>query len=639
MRQSEHQVFEFGEFVLSPQERLLLCGEEPVHLTGKAFDLLVALVRRSGHLVDKDDLLREVWPNTLVEEVNLTVNISALRKALGREHNGNAIIQTVPKRGYRFIAPVRVRDVAMGQTIHRDASAKTPSAVVGAQPAAPVALTRFPFVPMRPAALLLAAVLGCLAIGAAIFGRTMLSVPKFPFGSVAVLPFVADTPGDGYLADGLTEATINSLAQLRGLRVAPRASAFHYKGRSLKPKEAGLELGVAAVVTASVAQQDNQLRVQIDLVDVARDTQVWGAQYRGAASELVHLQTRIVQDIARELKVSLTDQGTRQLTRPITESADAYRAYLQGRFEWSQRSEVALKRAIERFNQAVEVDPQIAAAYSGLADCYAALGYLSYVSPAEAFPAAKRHALTAFGLDPLLSEPHASLGFVKLYYEWDWVGAESEFQRAITLDPSYAPSHQWYSIYLLAAGRAPEALREILLARQLEPLSLPINSDLGFHYYYTGRYDDAVKQLKFVLSLNKSFPPAHLWLGRAYQELGMLDAALAEFSEVEAKLPGWPVSIAARGFIAGIGGRDEEAREILAQLEKLARQKFVTSYGNALVYAGLGQDDAAFASLDKAFDERSNWLVWLRLDPRWNRLRSDPRFAKLERRIGFPAKR
>ena len=424
MRPLEHQVFEFGEFVLSPQERLLLCGEEPVHLTGKAFDLLVALVRRSGHLVDKDDLLREVWPNTLVEEVNLTVNISALRKALGRGHNGNAIIQTVPKRGYRFIAPVTVRDIAMGQTIHRDASAKAPSTVVGTKKAAPVPLTRFPFVPMRPAALLLVAVLGCLAIGAAVFGRTMLNVTKVPFGSVAVLPFVADTPGDGYLADGLTEATINSLAQLRGLRVAPRASAFHYKGRSLKPKDAGLELGVAAVVTASVSQQDNALRVQIDLVDVARDTQVWGAQYRGAASELVHLQTRIVEDLARELKVSLTDQRTRQLTRPVTESADAYRAYLQGRFEWSQRSEDALKRGIERFKHAVDVDPQIAAAYSGLADCYAALGYLSYFSPAEAFPAAKRHAMKALGLDPLLSEPHASLGFVKLYYEWDWVGAE-----------------------------------------------------------------------------------------------------------------------------------------------------------------------------------------------------------------------
>jgi DNA-binding winged helix-turn-helix (wHTH) protein/Tfp pilus assembly protein PilF len=456
MNAAEDCVFEFGDFVLAPRERLLLCGGEPIPLTAKAFDLLVTLVLHSGHLVSKDDLLRTVWPDTVVEEVNLTVNVSALRKALGRACNGKEAIQTVPTRGYRFVVPVKARDIAVA-----------------------------------------------------------------------------------------------------------------------------LEL----------------------------------------------------QDPSRGLRMQLPD---REPVRSVTESADAYRAYLRGRHDWNQRSEGSLKRAIESFQRAVYIDPGFAAAYSGLADCYAALGYLSYIAPTETFIAARCHATKALELDATLAEPHASLGLVKLYFEWDWLGANAEFQRAIALDPDYAPTHEWYSIYLLAAGRATEAFREIQLARQRDPLSLPINTDLGFHHYYTGRYDEAVKQLKFVLEMNRNFPPAHLWLGRTFQELGRFDDALAEFQQVEEVLHEWPVSIAARGFVAAAAGRADEAQEILAELERLASRKFVTSYGIGLVYAGLGQDDAAFAALNRAFDERSHWLVWLRLDPRWHTLRPDPRFAELVKRLRFP---
>ena len=444
MHTAEDRIFEFGDFILAPKERLLLRLGDPVALTPKAFDVLVVLVHRSGHLVGKDDLLREVWPDTFVEEVNLTVNISALRKALDPSRSGNGMIQTVPTRGYRFAAPVMTRDIAS------------------------------------------------------------------------------------------------------------------------------------------------------------------------------------------------SDQETRQLVRRVTDSADAYRAYLQGRYDWNYRSEEGLKRAIAHFQRTIEIDPRFAVAYSGLADSYATLGYSSYLSPVEAFPAARLHAAKALELDPALAEPHASLGFVKLYFDWDWPGAEAEFLRAIALDPNYAASHEWYSIFLLAAGRPTDAFREIQLARQHDPLSLPINSDLGFHYYYTGQYDEAVKQLKFVLEMKTDFPPARLWLGRTYQELGKFEDALAEFQRVEEWLPEWPVSIAARGFIAGASGRTDDAQNILTELERLAGQKFVTSYGVALVHAGLGQNNAAFQCLNKAFDERSHWLVWLRLDPRWNGLRSDPRFSELVRRIGFP---
>jgi DNA-binding winged helix-turn-helix (wHTH) protein/TolB-like protein/Tfp pilus assembly protein PilF len=623
MQIPDGQVFEFGEFVLATKERLLLCGGDPVPLTAKALDLLIVLVRRSGHLVSKDELLREVWPDTLVEEVNLSVNISALRKALERG-SGNGMILTVPKCGYRFVAPVKTTGGAPVLVLRENAAGKASGRA------------RLPGAAVRRGAPLIAAALVCAAIGIAALWRKGPDNAVMPSRSIAVLPFSAETLQNSYLADGLTEATINGLAQVRSLRVAPRTNAFRYKGPQVHPADAGHELGVTAVVTGSVSQQDDKLRIQVDLIDVARDAQVWGALYEGDASELVHIQTRIAQDLSRELHIPLSGEESKRLARQVTESADAYRAYLQGRYDWNLRSEEGLKRGIKGFERAVDIDPGFAAAYSGLADSYAALGYLSYIAPAEAFPLAKLHALTALKLDGSLAEPHASLGYVKMYFEWDWPGAETEFRRAIELDPTYAATHQWYSIYLLAAGRAEEAVREIQLARERDSLSLPINTDLGFHYYYTRRYDEAVKQLKFVLEMKEDFPSAHLWLGRSYQELGRFEDSLNEFRAVEKSLPDWPVSIAARGFVEAAAGRHAEAQQTLAGLKRLSGDRFVTSYGVALVYAGLGQNDEAFTWLNRAFDERSHWLVWLRLDPRWNGLRPDPRFAELVSRMRFP---
>ncbi len=222
--------------------------------------------------------------------------------------------------------------------------------------------------------------------------------------------------------------------------------------------------------------------------------------------------------------------------------------------------------------------------------------------------------------DAALAEPHASLGYVKFYFDWDWPGAEAEFRRAITLDPSWAAAHQWYSIFLLAAGRAGEAAHEIEFARERDPLSLAINTDLGFHHYYTRQYDEAVKQLQSVLAMNHDFAPAHLWLGRSYQQIGRFGDAITEFRRVEQSVPEWPVAIAARGSVEGAAGRPEKAKAVLAELQELAKHRFVTAYGVVLVYAGIGDAEAAFTWLDKAFAERSHWLVWLRLDPRFEGL-------------------
>jgi DNA-binding winged helix-turn-helix (wHTH) protein/TolB-like protein/tetratricopeptide (TPR) repeat protein len=633
MDASQEQAFAFGDFLLVPKERLLLSTGKPVPLTGKAFDLLVALVRRSGQLVTKDELMQEVWPNTFVEETNLTVNVSALRKVLEREGNGRGVIQTVSGRGYRFVAPVAGREVSRDTILKADAAGDPVDAAN--PPVATPALWRLgTLVHGRWAAVL---VVLSFAIGTIVLWGAQIENTGTPFASVAVLPFTSDKPENGYLADGLAEAVLNGLVQLPGLRVAPRASAFRFRGSDVGPRDAGHELDVEAVVTANVSQADEALTIQVDVVDVRRDSQVWGAQYQGDATQLIDLQTRIVQDLPRVLRVPLSDQETRALSRRLTEDPDAYRAYLQGRHAQSQRSEASLKRAIERFRAAIAIDPQFAAAYSGIADSYSILGYLSYLSPAETFPEARRYATRALELDGSLAEAHASLGFVELYYDWDWAGAEAAFQRALALDPENPASHQWYSIYLLAAGRPDEALREIQLAQDHDPLSLAVNTDLGFYYYYTAQYEEAVKQLLLVLEMNPDFAPAHLWLGRAYQELGRFDEALGAFRRVEDRIEDWPVSIAARGFVAGVSGRPTLASQALAELERLSSRRFVTAYGVALVHAGLGQYEAAFAELGKAFDERSNWLVWLRLDPRWSSLRADPRFSELVSQMRFPS--
>jgi tetratricopeptide (TPR) repeat protein len=372
------------------------------------------------------------------------------------------------------------------------------------------------------------------------------------------------------------------------------------------------------------------------LVDAARDSQLWGERYERKLSDVLDVQQEIAREISGKLRLRLTGEEERRLVRHYPTNTEAYQAYLKGRYHWNQRTEAGLQKGIEYFQQAIEIDPTYAVAYSGLADSYTTLGYFSYIAPTEAFPRAKAAAARALELDPTLAEPHTSLAYAELYYDWNWPGAEEEFKRAIRANPNYATAHHWYSVYLTAMGRHEEAYAEIRRAQELDPLSLAINTDIGFELYYQSQYDRAIRQLRTTLEMNPNFPLAHLWLGRAYQQKGMYDEAAAEFKKVEAVFQGWPVAIAAAGHAAGVAGRRDEARKVLDELRDLSKQKYVTAYGVALVYAGLGEKDEAFAWLDRAFDERSHWLVWLKLDPRWEGLRSDPRFAELVRRVGFP---
>ena len=628
MKPHEQAVFRFGDFVLVPGERLLLRDGKPLALTGKAFDLLVTLVRQAGHLLTKDELLSAVWPNVVVEEVNLSVNVSALRKVLGTAPGAVEWIETVPRQGYRFNAAVQVGDLATTQLAPPAEIALSP-VVEGAARVAGVP----PQLSRRSVAWLLG---GLSATAVAVVAGARWLGGRAPYRSVALLPFTVDAAPNIYLADGLVEGVINGLTRLPALRVTPRASAFRFKDTIGDPVAAGRALDVAAVVTGSLSRSGDGIRLQVELVDVARSAQVWSTAYQVAATDLPQLEVRVMQDVAAAMQVQLPGAERADLARQPTPHPQAYQAYLQGRYLWNQRSETSLQGAIAQFRRAIDLDTRFALAYAALADAHTTLGYLGYFTPVSTFPIARPYALKALELDPSLAQAHAALAYIKFYFDWDWEGARQEFARAIELNPNDSVSHQWYAVYLLASGQPGQAFDEVQLAHRLDPLSLAINTDIGFHHYYNGRYAEAVSQLRSVLAMKSDFLLAHLWLARVLLAMRQFDAALAETALAEAKARDWSVLVAARGFTYGMAGMTREAQAVLRELEALSRQRFVTSYGMALVHAGLRQIDEAFRWLDRAFDERSHWLVWLRLDPRWKSLHSDPRFAALVSKIGYP---
>lgn len=624
MRGHEGLAYRFGSFWLSPAERMLLHDGEPVALAGKAFDLLVALVSQHGHLLTKDELLRRVWPGVVVEEVNLSVNMSAIRKALACAPGAADWIETVPRQGYRFKAQVQTEDAA---TMHPGAS----RGVGASQPVEAPPLAAPAHDGRRRAWLELGAVAVAAGAGLGWFVYDRGTTQR----SVLVLPFAADGPGSMPLADGMAEATIDELTRFPSLRVTPRSSAFRFRGAD--PLEAGRRLEAAAVVTGSLGRLGERITLHIELIDVAGAAQVWSHRYEVAPAELPALHSRVIAGLARPLRVLPAEQAAARRAVDPTRSTAAYHAYLQGRFLWNQRAEPALRRALEQFRRAIELDPAFALAHAALADTYTTLGYLSWDAPVATFPVARTHALKAIELDASLSQAHASLAYIRFYFDWDWVGAHDAFRRALELNPNDPVAHQWHAVYLLAAGRPGDGMSEIRVAQRLDPLSLAINTDVGFHHYYNGRYAEAIEQLQSVLGMKSDFALAHLWLARSFLEAGRIDLSLAETARAEAAIPEWAVLVAQRGYTLGVMGRADEGRAVRDEMEHLSARRFVTAYGVALVHAGLGDKEQAFAWLEKAFAERSHWLVWLRLDPRWKALRGDPRFAELVGRLKYPA--
>jgi TolB-like protein/DNA-binding winged helix-turn-helix (wHTH) protein len=607
-------------------------GSSVLKLEKIPMELLILLVERRDQLVGREEIIGRLWGKDVFLDTEQGINtaIRKIRLILGDDPNDPRFLQTIVGKGYRFVGPITV--------------VGTPPAVAPAP--ASVSATDEKTQPNRPQTtlrwkLLTFAAVFILAGAAVAIFRYFDGIrwfPRPPVHSIAVLPLknLSGNPADEYFADGMTDELITNLAKISALRVTSYTSVSKYKTASKPLPQVAQELQVDGIVEGSVLRSGDQVRITAQLIYAPRDQHLWAEEYQRYVRDVLYLQREVARDIAEQVRVTLTPNERNRLATAGAVDPAAYESYLRGRSFWNQRSEASLLKAIDQFNKAIDVDAGYAPAYSGLADCYTTLGYLSYLDPLDTFPRARDAATKALELDPSLAEAHTSLAYYNLYHAWKWTEAENEFKKAIELNPNYATAHDWYSYYLMAMGRFDEAWKEVNRAHELDPLSVTISTDIGFNYYYRHNYDEAINQLRATLSVSPTFPLAHLWLGRTYQQKKMYAEAIDEFNKTDAALPGWVVTIAGMGHAYGEWGHQADAKEELIRLNQMAREKYVTPYGVALVYAGLGDKDQAFVWLNKAVAGRSHWLVWLNRDPRWDRLRSDPRFADLRKRVGLP---
>ncbi len=459
--------------------------------------------------------------------------------------------------------------------------------------------------------------------------------------SLAVLPFVnaGGDPNAEYLSDGITESLINSVSQIPGIKVVSRASAFHYKGKDVGARTVGRELGIRAVLTGRIVQRGDALSIRAELVNARDDTHLWGEEYNRRLSDILAVQEEIARDISGKLRQRLTGEEKKRLTKRYTENAEAYGLYLKGRYHWNKRTGEDTQKGIGYFQQAIEKDPTYALAYAGLADSYAILFLYAGLPSSETFPKAKAAALKALEIDDTLAQAHATLAHTHQFFDWDLSAAEKEFRRAIELDPKYPTAHQWYSLYLSWLGRHEQAIAEAERANELDPLSLIISSTRAFVFYDARQYDRAIEAARKTLELDKGFSWALFSLGWGLEQKKMYPEAIAALEEAVRLSGRWIEAVAGLGHVYAVSGRREEAIRLIEELKEWSERGYDPLANIALVHAGLGQNDEAMRWLEKAYQARSAWLIVLALkvDPRWDALRSDARFQDLLRRIGFPS--
>jgi TolB-like protein/DNA-binding winged helix-turn-helix (wHTH) protein/Tfp pilus assembly protein PilF len=610
-------------------------GGEARALTPRAFDVLVYLIEQRGRVVEKQELFDQIWKETFVTDSALAREIKEIRHALEDDATAPRYIETVPKRGYRFIAKLRESEIPEplanvfslpGLANGRRSGENEPGEPGAAGRSVPAKFHARPAVWMS--ALMLMILLSVVLFTGR--GKTI--------DSLAILPLAngSGAPQMEYLSDGITESLINTLSQLPNLKVLARATVFSYKNRAVDPIKVGRELGVRAVFIGRVVEREGSLIIQADLLDVTDGSQLWGEQYHRKFSDVLAVQEEIAKQISEGLRLKLTGEEQKRLTRHHTENAEAYQLYLKGRYYWNKRTAESLNKGVEYFQQAIDKDPNYALAYAGLTDSYSLLGSSTGgLSPKETFSKAKAAAAKALAIDDTLSEAHAALALVHLRYDWDWSATEREIKRAIALNPNYATTYHWYADYLVVMGRLDEAIAQIKRAQELDPLSLIINTVLGLRLYHARQYDQAIEQCQKTLEMDPNFAQAHFALGEAYEQKAKYEEAIAELQKATTLSPSSPFLFSALGHAYAMSGQAGEAMKILEKLQRLSRQRYVSPHEMAMIYTGLGEKDQAFAWLEKAYADRSWRLPFLNVEPRFDGLRPDPRFADLVRRVGL----
>ena len=578
--------FEFGPFRLDLFERILLCDGKPVPLAPKVFETLVVLVEKRGHIIEKDELLKRLWPDTFVEENNLAQNIFQLRKALENMSNGSRFIETIPRRGYRFTAEVTRTD-SLGYSSQRAA----PSSLIAADK------------------------------------------PGIVIKSLAVLPFESLTSdkNDEYLGLGMAHDTIIKLSGLHKLLVLPTRAVFKYAVSVCDPLAVGRRLGVDAVLEGTIQRVEDRLRVTVRLLSIEDSLTLWAAKFDEDFTDIFSVQDSISEQVVSALSLRITGDERNRLRKRATASTDAYQTFLMGLFFWNKRSGDGLRKAVRYFEEAIETDPDYALAYAGLADCcfLIAHGERDPVLRKQAYEKSRTSALTAIKLDPSVAEAHAALATVKVKYDKDTIAAEKSFDKAIAVGPSCAMAYSRYTYFLAAMGRLGEALQKMRRAQELDPLSPDMNTSLASILYFAREYDEAIRYCERALVLEPNFYEALLWLGLSYSQKHMYTEAIAQLNQ--ARRIGHdkfePLEILAYVFAAN--GERDKARKTLSELRSTSKHDELRPYNIALIHAALGQKTQAFEWLAKPFVNWTERLRILRFDPRIDVLKNDSRFDSI----------
>jgi TolB-like protein/DNA-binding winged helix-turn-helix (wHTH) protein/tetratricopeptide (TPR) repeat protein len=617
----------FGQFELDLRSSELYKEGKRIKLQEQPCQVLILLIERPGELVPREELRKKLWPNDTFVDFDHGVNIAVnkLRDALGDSPEKPRFIETLPRRGYRFIAPVEEPKTS------RDGE---PPAQVTSSPAGHAGSGSTTWRRALLSALLaLSLAVVCFSFVRYWRGRNA----EKNIHSLAVLPLenLSGDPNQDYFVDGMTDELTTNLAKIKSLRVISRTSAMKYKGVRTPLAEIARSLHVDAVVEGSVVRSGDKLRITAQLIDAHTDRHLWAEDYNRDLRDVVAVQGEVARRIAQEIRTTLTPEERAQLSTQRQVDPEAYEAYLKGRYFWNKRTEAGIKKAIAYFETSIAKDQNSPLAYDGLADCWHSAGWYGYVSPHEAFPQTKAAAKKALELNPTQGEAHASLAMASMNYDWDWSATEREFRKAIELNPNYASAHHWYADYLSAVGRHEEAIAESKRAVELDPVSPIINAWLGWRYFFARRYDVAIEQYHKTLEMDPTFVPVHLVLGQGYEQKSMPDKAIDELKKAVSLSGGSSVYVSSLAHAYAIAGRRKEARMLLRQLNEQAKHTYVPAFHIAIIHAGLGQKDQALAWLEKGYQERSAGMVWLKVDPRLDVLRSDPRFQDLLRRVGL----
>jgi len=619
-------VYKFGPFSIDESERQLLREGTPVSLTIKAFDTLLLLVQRNGHLVERSEIIQAIWPNSFVEEGNLSVTIHMLRKALGDDGTDCKYIETVAKRGYRFVGGAREALASESQL---------PGAIVETSVSLPEVARRS----TSSTRIILGSIFLTLVAMTVLFSVVHAwkqSEAVVKINSLAVLPFRtwnSDVTQD-YFKLGLADAIIAKLASTGQIIVRPTSAVLKYADSPPDLLAAGREQRVDAVLAGNIEALPNRVRANAQLLRVSDGTILWAGTFEESSQQVFALEDDMADTVAQSLSIRLP---SRTNTRPERRDKDskAYQLYLEGRYFWNKRTEEGLRRSIEYFQQAITEDGLFAPAYAGLADSYVLLDSYGVEPASQAYPVAKATALRALQLDDSLAEAHASLGMVYFYYEWNWSEAAKEFKRAIALNPNYALAHSWYALNLGAMGRYDEAIDQVRRAQVLDPLSLEINTVVGRIFYLSRQYSRSVDAYRKVIDLDPQYARAHTRLGMTFAAEGAFVDAIHEFEEAQRLSGSDPYMEGLLGYAYARSGDSVRARKLLQELTQRSRRQDVRAFSMALILIGLGEHDQALTWLRKSYQDRSSSMAYAKTEPLLDPVRADPRFAALLHEIGF----